>query len=327
MHDPAIATLVPGPAAMQDTTIVPHHQITRTPAMGVDQLRRRRSIEQVAKERARVVGRHADDLAGVRRDEERLAPVDRVGANQRLRYRRHLRGVLRGQEALADQAAGVLEAVDGDLALQHPPGGVGQPRVRHSHAGELGLTALGRDLASREQRRVRGHALEGAVGVPHLIAGVEKVAPVAARDQPVLAVDICQVGNLRAVARMRDHRPDRRLELPEPAAECDLRLVVEPLTPEEEHRVLLEGIDDARKDAGVESADVDADDLGAQERMQRSRLERRHFLSLRSSYGAEYGCSAMSPSPDASTRGPTPFRKPSSQSGAAMTRSWASFWI
>src|SRR5215470_8988375 len=32
MHDPAIAALVPGPAAMQDTTIVPHDQIAGPPA-------------------------------------------------------------------------------------------------------------------------------------------------------------------------------------------------------------------------------------------------------------------------------------------------------
>src|SRR5262249_32947449 len=114
---------------------------------------------------------------------------------------------------------------------------------------------------------------------------------------------------------------------PEAAAERDLCLVIERLSPEEQHRVLLERRGDAPEDAGVDTRDVDADDLDAQQRMQRSRLERGHFLSRRSSYGAEYGKSAISPSPDSSTRGPTPFRKPSSQSGANMTRSGASRWI
>src|SRR5262245_51714322 len=52
MHDPAITALVPGPAAMQDTTIVPHQQIARPPAVRVDERWRRRPVEQVADQRA-----------------------------------------------------------------------------------------------------------------------------------------------------------------------------------------------------------------------------------------------------------------------------------
>src|SRR5439155_25120825 len=99
-----------------------------------------------------------------------------------------------------------------------------------------------------------------------------------------------------AISGLRDHRADRRLERPEAAAEGDLRFVVEPLPSEEEHRMRVEGADDALEDVGVDAPDVHADDLDSQERMEGSRFERRahdasgvsgHFLSLRSSYGAE----------------------------------------
>jgi len=159
----------------------------------------------------------------------------------------------------------------------------GKPLVRDAHAGEFGLAALGRHLAPGEQRGVGRHALERAVGVPHLVARVEEVAAIAPRDQAVLAVDVGEIGDLRAVFRVRDDGADGRLERPEAAAERDLRLVVERLSPEEQHRVLLERRGDAPEDVGIDAGDVDADDLDAQEWIQRSRLQCRHFLSLRSS--------------------------------------------
>jgi hypothetical protein len=61
------------------------------------------------------------------------------------------------------------------------------------------------------------------------------------------------------------------------------RLNVEYLPAKEQHRMLLERVDDRGERGGVDVSHVDTGDLDAQQRMKRPSLEPHHFLSFRSS--------------------------------------------
>src|SRR5262249_11314536 len=163
------------------------------------------------------------------------------------------------------------------------------------------------------------HALERTIGVPHLVTGVEADALVVRRDHLAIGIDVGEIRDLRQIAFVRDDRTNRRLERAETPAEGNLLAVVHPLVAKEQDRMLVERGDEVGEDIVGDTPNVDTDNFDAEQRMERSSLE--CHLTLRSSYGAEYGWSAMRPSPDSSTRGPIAFRKPSSQSGALVTRS------
>jgi hypothetical protein len=113
--------------------------------------------------------------------------------------------------------------------------------------------------------------LERAIGVPHLIAGVKDVALVPAGDQAVLEVHVGEVGDLGRRRSLADDAADGRLQGTEAAAEADLLLVGEGLTTEEQHRIVVEGVDDLLERPGVDVLHVHAEDLDAEQRMQRAR--------------------------------------------------------
>jgi hypothetical protein len=105
MHHAAITPDVPGAAAVEDAAVVPHHDVARLPAVRVDEIRRggtssrsRRSV------RADSVGMPTISQA-CEATKNALRPSHGIGPHQRLRYRRHLRGMLGRQEPVADQTA------------------------------------------------------------------------------------------------------------------------------------------------------------------------------------------------------------------------------
>src|SRR6185295_9731115 len=94
-----VARLVGGERAraVHGLAVVPHDQITHTPAVRVHELPLGGVLDEVAQERAGLGDRPADDPAGVRREVERLALRDRVRAHERLAYRREARALLVGE--------------------------------------------------------------------------------------------------------------------------------------------------------------------------------------------------------------------------------------
>ena len=100
--------------------------------------------------------------------------------------------------------------------------------------------------------------------MPHLVAGIEEVPLVASRDQPVLGIDVRQVRDLREVPRLTGDGADGGLERTEALAERNLLGIGERLTPEEQHRVIVERAGDLAKHGVVDPSNVDAGDLHAE---------------------------------------------------------------
>jgi len=106
--------------------------------------------------------------------------------------------------------------VDHDPAVDLPPKIVGQRVIGHAHADELGVAALGWDDAGGERGGVCGHRLEGAVGMPELVAGLVEHPPVAPVHE-LAVLDGTPVGDAdwspdgRTIAFSRLASPDRPL--------------------------------------------------------------------------------------------------------------------
>src|SRR5262245_65428289 len=107
--------------------------------------------------------------------------------------------------------------------------------------------------------------------MPHLIAGVEDVAPVTAGNQAVLGVHVGEVGYLRGRVALGNDGANRRLEGAEALAEGDLLRVGEALAGEQQHRVLVEGVSDFPERPVVDPFHVHAEDLDAEPRVEWSR--------------------------------------------------------
>ena len=82
--------------------------------------------------------------------------------------------------------------------------------------------------------------------MPELITGLVDHAPVGPVHEPatLLRIEVREIDQVRVKAVLAAERVDRRLERPEALAECQLLLVREPLVAEDEHRVLLERLED-----------------------------------------------------------------------------------
>ena len=163
-------------------------------------------------------------------------PRRRVGADRRLLHRRQrLQLVLAESGHAADSALAVGVAVHGDLVgkpLLH--GGI-EGVVGRAHVGECGVAAgLGHD--PRRQCRTLGRgALEGAVGVPVVVA---------LEQQPGLTVGGPECAVLPDVGEVDDRRvllgvdlDDDALQRAEAFAEGDLRLFREMLAREDQDGV------------------------------------------------------------------------------------------
>jgi len=76
---------------------------------------------------------------------------------------------------------------------------LGQGIVGGTQIGELGLAAARWDLASRQQRASRRDMLERAVGVPELVAEIERPAAILGGMDLPLLVEVRDVGDLLVV--------------------------------------------------------------------------------------------------------------------------------
>src|SRR5213592_2998340 len=158
---------------------------------------------------------------------------------------------------------------------------------------ELGLAADWRNVAAGEQRRHGRHRLERAVRVPELVARLVEHAPVRPVHEAAVALGIRvrEIDEVRVEAILAPGRVDGRLERTEAPAERYLRLVGEPLSVEDEHGILLEGVEDLLEPRRVERlSEINALDAGAEAGMDRSdRHPTRRLRHGRASLGCSIG--------------------------------------
>src|SRR5688572_12445763 len=228
VHDALLARAVPGPAAMQRTAVVPHHQVADTPVMAIHVLGPDRHLEELGEQDPALVDPEALDPPGMGADVDVLPAIPRIGAHQGMPHGRIVAAHLRA-DAWVDQAAREAEAVDDDPAVDLPAEILRQRVVGHPHADELGLAALGRDDAGGERRRVRGHGLEGAVAVPELVAGLVEHPPIAPVHELAVLVHVREIYHVRAEPVFLAEGAHGGLEGPEALAERHLLLVGERL--------------------------------------------------------------------------------------------------
>jgi hypothetical protein len=113
--------------------------------------------------------------------------------------------------------------------------------------------------------------LERAVGVPELVAEVEQVAAVAARQHLPLGIKVGDVGDIGAQPHLGTGIVRVHLERTEKAAEGELLFVAQRLLRKDENAVAIESRFDLGKDIGCQSPrDVDPAHFGAECRVKRS---------------------------------------------------------
>ena len=78
MQSPLVSCIVPGPSAVQNSTIVPDDNIANRPFVCVDKGRLGRVVEQTNQKCFAFALLHALDLAGMAAGIERFASIDRV---------------------------------------------------------------------------------------------------------------------------------------------------------------------------------------------------------------------------------------------------------
>src|SRR6185437_1852855 len=139
--------------------------------------------------------------------------------------------------------------------------------------GELGLAAVARQRARRQDRGERRRLLEAAVGVPELVgAGAQHLAVLGRRDRAV----VLQVVEPAVESAVADRAELDDLERSESARIGGLQVVGDALAAEQQQRMRLEGV--AQLAIGLGAArDVDepeAADLGAEAGAERNDLHR-----------------------------------------------------
>ena len=111
--------------------------------------------------------------------------------------------------------------------------------------------------------------------MPELVAEVEQVAAVVARQHPSFGVEVGDVGDIGAQPHLGAGVVRIDLERAEQPAEGELLLVGHRLLREDEDAVAVEGRLDLGKDFGRHRAgQVDAAHFGAESRVKRGHLDR-----------------------------------------------------
>src|SRR5271166_6396481 len=110
-------------------------------------------------------------------------------ADQSLPHRRQFLEDFVVEIGKADLAARAEDAVFVNEPFEVALSRLGQRVPRRPQIAEFGLAAPPWNLAGRQQRAFRRDMLERAVGVPELVADVEQVAAVVARENPSFRVE------------------------------------------------------------------------------------------------------------------------------------------
>src|SRR5438105_8605410 len=111
--------------------------------------------------------------------------------------------------------------------------------------------------------------------MPELVAQVEQVAAVVARQNPPLGVEVGNIGDIRAQPHLGAGIVRIDLERAEQLAEGELLLVAQRLLREDEDAVAVEGRVDLGKDFWCQCpGEVDPAHFGAEGRVKRSYLYR-----------------------------------------------------
>ena len=111
--------------------------------------------------------------------------------------------------------------------------------------------------------------------MPQLIAEIEKIAAVVAREHPAFGIEVRDVGDIGAQTHLGAGVIRIDLERAEQPAEGELLLVAHRLPRHDEDAVAVEGRFDLGKDFGCQSPrEVDPAHLGAEGRVKRVYLYR-----------------------------------------------------
>jgi lipid A 3-O-deacylase len=121
--------------------VVPDHQVVDPPLVCVNEPVLGRELGQIAQEHAGLGDGPAHDGAGVRRQEQRFAPGDRMRAHQALADRPEGHAFLRREVGEADRLAGERQRVFADQVLHLGLRACVQRVIGGAHVGELRVGA------------------------------------------------------------------------------------------------------------------------------------------------------------------------------------------
>ena len=154
---------------MHGGAVVPHDDVALTPAVHVAEPGRGRRVHQLAEQLLRRRLLHALDRVGVRGNVERAAAVHRVLPRHAPALRRQRRALLCAREVGRDLAARMGIVVPGEGVFELLAQRLLEPLPGETGRDVFGLPAPRGDDPRGEHRGERGHALEGAIGVPELV--------------------------------------------------------------------------------------------------------------------------------------------------------------
>jgi hypothetical protein len=251
---------------VQHAAVIPQRERTRRPAEAAGVLGAALVVEQVREQRLGLGLGPALEARGVRD-----VHVERHAAGLGVRARHRVHRLVRPGRLVATVGAQAVLAGLGDVRLgrardrpqrpQRRTQALRQRVPRRVAARELGVAAVGRQLA-REQQRARRRALEvRGVGVPD------------AAEVAALVLELLDLDDLREARQPLDERVLDRLA--DRAGERHERGLVEALARKEDHLVLEPGRADRGDGRRVEgSGEVDAAQLGAERAGDAHDLER-----------------------------------------------------
>jgi hypothetical protein len=154
---------------------------------------------------------------------------------------------------------------------------VGQRVIGGAQIDELGLAALGRHDARRQQRIARRHLLERAVGVPELIGQLAHAPAILAAHQLVGLGQVRDVGDVRIepILVAGAQLADAGLERAEPAAEFELLRIGDRLPGKHQHGMLKDRRLDLFHHGRIDRpAQIDAGDLADEHRVKLTHADR-----------------------------------------------------
>src|SRR5271166_1855216 len=265
---PVLARLVIGNGPMQQTAVVPHHEIAPAPTVGVDESPLGRVLQQLIEEGGSLRLGHAEDVRGVVAEIERLVTGIRMSTDERVIDRRT---VTHSSDRLtAARSPAKDHAQSGDAAL----GFLRQRRIARHGVRELGVAALGRQLDPVKHRQRRRHRVVGLVGVPAVVAD-RRGRPV---DRIAVLVEVGDhMGDLVALAT----RLARRLDLAEIPREGVLLLPGQHLAGEDDDVVVEKRLQDLCFQLGRQGLrKIDAGNRDATRRRQARPHNKLHLRSL-----------------------------------------------
>lgn len=254
-------------------TVVPEDEIVPPPFVPVDEFGLRCVLDQLGQKGFALLFRHVEDAYGVARAHiQRLTTRFRVGANDRMAYRRDRRELL-GREfgpfRIGIELARTAEQVFACLSVDPGPGFFRQCLVGAVHVVEQRVAAFRRNFEGVEQGTEARRLRIGQVGMP---------APARIRQADEIAAIVLLVRYFQdfRVTRQQELVVDMTGKLAEPPTEGDVLIGRQALIAENEDLIFQVRAMYGRERFIVERLrEVYADDLGRQRVRKRADLKQR----------------------------------------------------